>query len=526
MSRRTLFSWIGHADLAAMLDAQPSDERSRLVAALNIQLPAASGLGPTRTLLDVEPFDEVHLFHGAPASVAKAYVRWANNSATAHHIALADPTDYAAVYRAVTAKIDEVLSGRNVREHELNFHLSPGTPAMAAIWLLLAKSQYPARLWQTWRGKAREEKIPFDIHLDVLPQFVRDSDRQLQELALARPSELAGFEDILGESRALRLAVSRAARAAQRDVGVLLLGETGTGKELFARAIHRASRRARGPFVAINCAAVPEPMLESELFGHRKGAFTGADSDRPGAFEEADGGTLFLDEVGECSVVMQQKLLRALSATADERPCARSFRRLGDSKERCVDVRIVSATNRDLVEATRAGTFREDFFYRLAVITVRLPPLRDRGRDVTILAEQLLCRINEGFAASGSGSAPVRLAPSAIRFIKEQRWPGNVRQLHNALLQSAVLCDGPTIKAEDLEAALAELPSGSGPSECGPALGDGFDLRKHLDEIQRTLLARAMREAGGVKSRAARLLGIEHYQTLDAQLERLRVEWK
>jgi transcriptional regulator with GAF, ATPase, and Fis domain len=288
---------------------------------------------------------------------------------------------------------------------------------------------------------------------------------------------------------------------------------------MFARAIHDASPRRGRPFVAINCAAVSRELLESELFGHKKGSFTGAVEDRNGAFRAADGGTLFLDEVGECDPAMQAKLLRVLQPTQDG-PCHRVFCRVGDARPLTSDVRVLAATNRDLLGCVARHEFREDLYYRLAVITLKLPPLRERRGDVPLIADRLLERINRDFARQEPGYRPRRLSEAAVELIKKHPWSGNVRQLGNALTQAAVMTDGEVIDRGDIEDAIAEVPA----AEAGePPLGDGFSLERHLEEVQRRYLRRAMEQAGGVKRRAADLLGYRHYQTLAAQLERLGI---
>ena len=357
---------------------------------------------------------------------------------------------------------------------------------------------------------------------DYVPQqLLRDPDRHLQHLAAKSPGEVEGFHSIIGDCEAIRMAVGRAQRAALRDVNVLILGESGTGKEMFARAIHDAGHRKKKPFEAVNCAAIPKDLLEAELFGFKRGSFTGARGDRLGAFRRADGGTLFLDELGECDLAMQVKLLRILQPPSGKGPCCREFYPVGSDERATCDVRIIAATNVDLLEAIAGARFREDLYYRLASVTLKLPPLRERKKDIALLAEALLKRINE--AASGSrrnqGTRTKRFPKSTIGFLQEHPWPGNIRQLYNALVQAAVFCDGDRIEPADVAGALAEVPGSKRTDPLSVPLGNGFDLVKHLEEIQTQYLIRAMEEAGNVKTRAAELLGCDHYQTLDAQLK-------
>lgn len=294
------------------------------------------------------------------------------------------------------------------------------------------------------------------------------------------------------------------------------------------RPFIRSPRRNK-PYIAINCGSLSKTLLDSELFGHEKNTFTGADSDRAGAFEAADGGTLFLDEIGDCDPDTQVKLLRVLQPLTGEGPSIRKFYRLGDSKnEPTVNVRVVAATNIDPQEAIKSGRLREDLFYRLAAMTVTLPPLRDRKTDIQRLAEHLLKQLNTQFAAEEPGYVRKSLSAAAIAFVKSHDWPGNIRQLYNSLVQASVLTDGKTIGKGEIASALSEMPNLD--SKTGDLLnlplGDGFDLHDHLNMIHSHYLGRAMEEANGTKTKAAQLLGIPNYQTLAAQLERLDVHGK
>ncbi|HEY1376163.1 MAG TPA: sigma 54-interacting transcriptional regulator [Gemmataceae bacterium] len=522
-SRQVLVSWIGHADLTAMCRDLPEAERAEVQAAVKLPTRDAEAAGPVKTAVEARDWAAVHLLSNYPATVNQAYVRWLDRKPTVHAVALSDPTDYAAVFAAANEVMGRVWQEAARTRAHLSILLSPGTPAMTVTWVLLGRSRYPAELLQTFRGRLTVAKIPDELFEEIVPDLIRDRDAALQDLAARDPGDVPGFEAVVGRSAAIRATVGRARRAALRDVPVLLLGESGTGKELFARAIHAASPRRGKKFVAINCAAVSRELLESELFGHVKGAFTGATADRRGAFQEADGGTLFLDEVGECDASMQAKLLRVLQPPDDD-PCRRVFHRVGESKPTTCDTRVIAATNRDLHAAIARGAFRDDLYYRLAVITVKLPPLRDRRADVPELADRLLARVNANFRKQEPGYRDKKLCPAAAAFVRAHPWPGNVRQLYNALVQAAVMTDGALIDRPDLADALAEVPGRPVTDPLEHPLGNGFSLTDHLEGIQQHYLRRAMAESRGVKRRAAELLGYANYQTLAAQLDRLGVD--
>ncbi len=303
--------------------------------------------------------------------------------------------------------------------------------------------------------------------------------------------ERYGFDHILGRSPALRDALNRAAKAAPTETTVLLTGESGTGKELVARAIHHASQRADRPFVAINCAALPETLLESELFGHEKGAFTGADRMKVGRFEIAAGGTLFLDEVSELSPAVQAKLLRVLQE--------REFQRVGGTATLRADVRLIAATNRDLAHAVAAGRFRDDLFYRLNVFTVLLPPLRERGEDVLLLADHFVRTIGARMAKPDLG-----LSRDARQVLLSHSWPGNIRELQNAVERGLIVSEAGLLTAAHLGITVPPQHSFSqGPSEAG---------NESLSEVERKLVVSALEQAKGNKSKAATTLGLTRSQ--------------
>jgi two-component system response regulator PilR (NtrC family) len=314
---------------------------------------------------------------------------------------------------------------------------------------------------------------------------------------------------MIGHSSAMQRVFELVEQVAATKANVLVCGESGTGKELVARAIHDASDRAAAPFVALNCGAIPENLLESELFGHVKGAFTGAVQNKEGLFEAADGGTLLLDEVGELPGPLQVKLLRAIQE--------KTIRRVGGTSDRRVDVRIVAATNRRLEDEVASGRFREDLYYRLNVIQIPLPPLRERLEDVPLLVRHFLEKYGREL------DKPVTDASdAALQRLLEYSYPGNVRELENVIERAVALSRGPTIELDALPPTV--LRPGVEPAPRGQALpADGADLESLVNEYERGLLVAALERAGGVKKRAARLLGVS-FRSFRYRLQKLGLD--
>jgi two-component system NtrC family response regulator len=336
------------------------------------------------------------------------------------------------------------------------------------------------------------------VDLDVLEQrLARLAERRALEGEVRRLRDQLdarlGADGVVAESAAMQDVLRVCRKMAPTDATVLVTGESGTGKEVVAGLLQAWSRRADGPFLRINCGALPESLLESELFGHVRGAFTGAESDRPGLFREADGGTLFLDEIGEVSPAVQVRLLRVLQE--------REVRPVGGTRTVRTDVRVVAATNRDLAQDVEDGRFRRDLLYRLNALTVHVPPLRERPEDLTALVPLLLRR-----TARDIGSAPPRLSRAAHDALLAHPFPGNVRELQNVIERAVILCDGAEIRLEDLPRELRE-PVPAAESAPDPTAG-GRSLPEVVAAIERRALARAMAQHGGVKARAARELGI------------------
>ena len=337
---------------------------------------------------------------------------------------------------------------------------------------------------------------------DVLARALRGGQAMSQTVASTDDAD-----ELIGISSPMREVHKRIGLAAGGDAPVLVLGETGTGKEMVARALHRHSSRASGPFVAINCAAIPKDLLESELFGHVRGAYTGALTDRPGCFRSADGGVLLLDEIGDMALAVQAKLLRVLQE--------REVTPLGSHKPVKVDVRVIAATHRDLIEATHAGAFREDLRYRLDVLRIELPPLRERLADILPLAERFL-------RTAAGHEAPKRLSAAAGQRLLQHPWPGNVRELKNLMERCSVMVRQQVIDAADL--GLQQEPAAARRHADGlPAEWSELELPAAVEKLEGALIGDALARCGGNRSDAARQLGI-HRQLLYRRMEQYEIK--
>ncbi|MCA1323371.1 sigma-54-dependent transcriptional regulator [Herbaspirillum sp. alder98] len=326
--------------------------------------------------------------------------------------------------------------------------------------------------------------------VDTLERLLQQSRSADDAAPPAKPGAPADKHDLVGGSEAMRQVFKQVGRAAASDATVLVLGETGTGKELVARALHRNSERAARPFVAVNCAAMAAELIESELFGHVKGAFTGAIASRPGRFVEADGGTLFLDEIGDMALATQAKILRVLQE--------REVMPLGGSRLTPVDVRIVAATHRNLPQEIREGRFREDLWYRLQVVPITIPPLRERLGDILQIAEHFLRLLG--------GDTPKRISPAAAKQLLAYPWPGNVRELRNQMERAAILSRGTCIEPEHLALSAAAEPGAD-----ATVFWDG-KLDEALAHVERVMIQRALAAANDNRAEAARRLGISRQQ--------------
>lgn len=497
MADKILVCWIGRTDLRA-----GNGE-------------ASVGLGPICQAALSYDYSSIHLLSDFDAGDAKSFVNWlatrTKSKIQLHLVKLSSPINFGEIYQGVVAVLNLLKSANT----EITYHLSPGTPAMQSVWILLAKTTHPARLIQSSPEAGVEEaNIPFDISAEFIPQILQQSDRRISEIAQASPNEDAEFSNIIFRSAVMKRVVEQAKRVAIRSIPVLIEGESGTGKELMARAIHRASPRSSKPFVTVNCGAIPPELVESEFFGHKKGSFTGAVTDRKGHFEKASGGTLFLDEIGELPKPIQVKLLRTLQE-GEVTP-------VGSSDPRRIDVRVIAATNRTLIDEVSAGNFREDLFYRLAVAIIKLPPLRERVGDISLLIDRLLEQVN--LSSSGIGLRNKKISASAKNLMIKHRWPGNVRELLNTIQRAVIWSDDDSIGPEVMREAILDAPRLEGGNNVMDLpLEGGVQLEPLLSKVARHYLKKALEHTNGNKTRAAELLGLGSYQTLTNWMKRYSV---
>ncbi len=386
----------------------------------------------------------------------------------------------------------ETMSGFDVLRHVREHH------RQTAVILITAYASVETAVEAMKMGAYDYVTKPFKIdELQMTVQRALDYQAAVRENVYLR-KELKNkykFENIIGTSRKMQLVYSLISKVADTDSTVLIQGESGTGKELVARGLHFNSNRQHHPFVAINCSALPENLLESELFGHKKGAFTGAVSDKRGLFEEANLGTIFLDEVNSMAPPLQTKLLRVLQE--------REVRRVGDNKSSPVNVRVVGATNEPLMPKLKDGTFREDLYYRLAVIPIEIPPLRDRLEDVPLLVHHFLHK-----QAASSGGEPKKIDPKAVDILSHYDYPGNVRELENAIERACALCENDIILPADLPPHIVSEALGEKAEQARAIMPIGQKLEEFIQQQERSYIEATLEHCGGSRDKAASMLGI------------------
>ena len=458
--------------------------------------------GPILSLVNARPFDHVLLFSTADTQKRAGATEKALGSlypqvsVEVRDLPVDDPTDYASLLRALRAHTRDI--GDRVRDANYFVAVASGTPQMHACWVLLvAAGEIPARILQVRAPRFVSKDRPLITEVDLTaPDFplVRANVSAVEAPEGAPPDMETAIRQlgIVGDHPTMKKALEVGATLAASTIPLLILGETGTGKDLFAHFVHRLSGRPLERFVPLNCAAIPKDLVESILFGHKRGAFTGAVGDQIGKFDQAHGGSLFLDELVELPLPTQAKLLRVLQDGVVEP--------LGAKKPHAVKVRILAATNQDVRKAIRQGRFREDLYYRLNVGEIRLPPLRERRSDIPQIALHVLDRVNATL------KQPKRLAPRALIRLQQHSWPGNVRDLENVIERSARLARQAVLTADDL--IIGEPLTTHDPLAALPEPGERFSLEAYLTSARKQLILRALEAAKGNQSEAARLLGI------------------
>jgi len=493
---KCLFAWIGNTDLAAM----------------NKDL---AGDGPIAMACKARSFNSLVLLSSQSKEATDEYLAWFGRKVTilklkAVQTDITDPTDYNAIYHWAKQEIESARQeqGDSCR---LVFHLSSGTPAMAIVWSHLAAYKYPADLIQTSdKTGCRDIKLPFEPSSDYLRRLMQNRDADLTEFSDGIMASAEAFGGISWSCKVMGETIELARKAAPRNIPVLIEGESGTGKELMAEAIHQASGR-KGNFVRVNCGAFPEQLIESQLFGHVKGAFTGAEKLHIGYIEEANGGTLFLDEIGELPLLAQAKLLRALND--------KKFRPVSDTKDKVSDFRLIAATNRQLVNEVAAGRFREDMYFRIAVAIVKIPALRDRGDDIALIAESEFDKICKELA-NQPGFVAQTLTKSGLQELQRHAWPGNIRELKNVLERASLWATGSEIDDAVIRKAILPVStSGSDNILNRPLTKEVFE--ETLKEVERHYLLRALDTAKDNKSKAAEILGFNNSTTFNNRLEKV-----
>lgn len=458
--------------------------------------------GPILSLLAARSFNQVILFStprtekNTEATRDAIKTLYPKTIAETRYLPLDDPTDYIAILRNLRSHINEICEN----SHGSNYFIAvaSGTPQMHACWVLLAAcGEIPAHILNIRPIQFVSKDLPLISEVDLTsPDFpiVRSNICRIDFQETPPPEIETALNEfgIVGDHPSIRKALEIGVALAPTDVPILILGETGTGKELFARFVHRLSGRPIERFFPINCAAIPKDLVESILFGHKKGSFTGATSDQIGKFDLADNGTLFLDELAELPIQTQAKLLRVLQDGFIEP--------IGHTKGHKVNVRIITATNKDIGKAVREGHFRKDLYYRINVGEVRLPPLRERKSDIPRIALHILDRVNLTLRK------PKRLSPNDLVRLQNHSWPGNIRDLENVIERSARLSRKEILDADDL--LITDPVTYADPLVALPEPQEGFSLEIYLASARKQLILHALEKAKGNQSEAARLLGI------------------
>jgi len=504
--KKVLLTWLGGADI------ESSQDETRC------------NLGPIAGAIIARNYKQAYILSDFSKQATSKYKKWLVNITSAkvslRNVKLENPMDIGSVYDSAKKMAIEIKDSHG--EENIVLALSPGTPAMAAAWIFLSKTLFPQV--ELIESSVRDDKgnyqirtasIPFEISAERIIDMLREPDEKLKLLFQNLPPKHDKFPKIIYKCERMHRVITLARHAAIRNVPVLLLGESGTGKEMFAKIIYRQSLRADKPFIDVNCGAVSPNLVESDLFGHVEGAFTGALRNKNGRFREADGGTLFLDEIGDLNFDLQVKLLRAIQEkkiwpVGSDLPCK-------------VDVRIIAATHKNIIDEVAKGNFRSDLFYRLGVAIIHIPPLRERGRDIDCLIDHYMEMINEEFAEQICYKGPKNISSAGRIVLRNYHWPGNVRELENTLKRAAMWTPDLEINKQDILDSIIDIQSSMKSDILNLSLGPHLKINELLDRVAKHYLMRAWKESGGNKSRAAELIGLGSHQTFDTWMKKHNV---
>jgi transcriptional regulator with PAS, ATPase and Fis domain len=494
MNSNILVSWLGNNDLVR----REQNEQ----------------LGPLDSILQDGDFSHLYLLSTRPENDVDWYIDELactyDLKLQVRFVVIEDPTNYADIYKYIDPLLSEITE--QFKSSEITIQLTSGTPSMTAVSLLLGKAKYKTKFIQS--TKERGVLTP-DLPFDIVADFHRISDSSqntgLSAMFAGETADTAAFSDIVTQSDTMNVVIQKAAIIAKRNVPVLVYGETGTGKELFAKAIHNTSTRAHKPLLILNCGAIPSDLIDTTLFGHLKGAFTGANSAKDGYFKQADGGTLFLDDFGELPLESQVRLLRVIQQG--------TFSPVGGTKEVKVDVRIIAATNKNLSQEVKNGAFREDLFYRIAIAVLELPPLRSRDGDIAHIADALLSQIND----AADSNIHKYFSTNAIKFISTQAWPGNVRELQATILRATLWSAKEQITDDDVMDAMFSTEQRHS-DLLEKDISQGIDINKLIQKFTKHYVVKSLDLCHGNKSKAAKMLGLKNYQTLNNWIVKYKID--
>jgi transcriptional regulator with PAS, ATPase and Fis domain len=495
----TLYTWLGFTDIKHM-----KEDRNAAVSTLAI--------------FNKTPFNRIVIFANTWEEDWNEYERWLKKSLArigrpSEDVAICKANVESAIdYPSIIKHTENHLSKLSAESEKLFVNLTSGTPAMTAVSILVGKGKPNVTFLQSSQD---DKVIEVDVPVDFGKAYVKSAAKNIANKAVTAPSSQKAFSAIPVTSKVMQETVSKAKRLASSELPTLILGETGTGKEVLANAIHLGSLRADKPLKAVNCGALPENLIDSILFGHVKGAFTGAEKDHRGLFEQADGGTLFLDEVGELTPEAQVKLLRALQEG--------EITKVGSEQSISVDVRIIAATHRDLIDLVEKSSFREDLFYRLAVGIIEIPPLRVRAEDLPQLVNELAEEVNIASSKHPDYKSKI-ICESAINFIISQAWPGNIRELWNTLNRAFLWSNKDKITDKDIQNALINRTNNQEGHDIALTFGQKVNISDILDIHRKKYVLAALKATGSNKTKAAEMLSLKSHQVLSNWMKELSID--